>query len=173
MQERLVTMDTAGSWRRILTQSNPLEKGEDVTLCYDSHNGPDSDVWVTLMTARTNKLFIARSTVFTPPYSRYVYPSSSSKPISTNCPHGRQVTLLQTSTQNFNCCLSVHVDNYTIIIPTKCTSFLLLKAQDVTICTFCLVFLPLHVSTRVDQLQGAQCQCLAKVIIDYNLLKLH
>jgi hypothetical protein len=25
---------------------------------------------------------------------------------------------------------------YTIIIPTKCTSFLLLKAQDITICTF-------------------------------------
>jgi hypothetical protein len=24
---------------------------------------------------------------------------------------------------NFNCCLSVHVDNYTIIVPTKCTSF--------------------------------------------------
>jgi hypothetical protein len=37
---------------------------------------------------------------------------------------------------------------------------------------FCLVFLALHVSTRVGHLQGAQCQCLAKVIIDYNLLKL-
>jgi hypothetical protein len=35
---------------------------------------------------------------------------------------------------NFKCCLSVHVDNYTIIVPTKCTS--LLKAQDITICTF-------------------------------------
>jgi hypothetical protein len=34
----------------------------------------------------------------------------------------------------FNCCLSVHVDNYTIIVPAKCTS--LLKAQDITICTF-------------------------------------
>jgi hypothetical protein len=34
----------------------------------------------------------------------------------------------------FNCCLSVHVDNYTIIVPTKCTS--LLKAQVITICTF-------------------------------------
>jgi hypothetical protein len=33
--------------------------------------------------------------------------------------------------------------------------------------------LPLHVSTRADHLQGAQCQCLAKVIINYNLLKLH
>jgi hypothetical protein len=42
---------------------------------------------------------------------------------------------------NFNCCLSVHVDNYTIIIPTKCASFLLLKAQDITICTFCLCIL--------------------------------
>jgi hypothetical protein len=37
---------------------------------------------------------------------------------------------------------------------------------------FCLVFLPLNVSTRVGHLQGAQCQRLAKVIIDYNLLKL-
>jgi hypothetical protein len=37
---------------------------------------------------------------------------------------------------SFNCCLFVHVDNYTIIIPTKCTRFLLLKAQDITICTF-------------------------------------
>jgi hypothetical protein len=36
----------------------------------------------------------------------------------------------------FNCCLSVHIDNYTIIIPTKCTRCLLLKAQDITICTF-------------------------------------
>jgi hypothetical protein len=32
--------------------------------------------------------------------------------------------------------------------------------------------LPLHVSIRVGRLQGAQCQCLAKVIINYNLLKL-
>jgi hypothetical protein len=39
----------------------------------------------------------------------------------------------------FNCCLSVHVDNYTIIVPTKCTS--LLKAQDITICTVCLCIL--------------------------------
>jgi hypothetical protein len=37
---------------------------------------------------------------------------------------------------NFNCCLSLHVDNYTIIIPTKCTRFLLLKAQDITFSTF-------------------------------------
>jgi hypothetical protein len=37
---------------------------------------------------------------------------------------------------DFNCCLSVHVDNYTIIIPTKCARFLLLKAQDITICPF-------------------------------------
>jgi hypothetical protein len=36
----------------------------------------------------------------------------------------------------FNCCLSEQVDNYTIIVPTKCTS--LLKAQVITICTFCL-----------------------------------
>jgi hypothetical protein len=42
---------------------------------------------------------------------------------------------------NFNFCFFVHVDNYAIIIPTKCTSFLLLKAQDITICTFCLCIL--------------------------------
>jgi hypothetical protein len=42
---------------------------------------------------------------------------------------------------NFNCCLSVHVDNYTIIVPTKCTNFLLLKAQNITIFTFCLCIL--------------------------------
>jgi hypothetical protein len=36
---------------------------------------------------------------------------------------------------------------------------------------FMSYILPLHVSTRVDHLQGAQCQCLAKVIINYNLLK--
>jgi hypothetical protein len=35
---------------------------------------------------------------------------------------------------SFNCCLSVHVDNHAIIVPTKCT--ILLKAQDITICTF-------------------------------------
>jgi hypothetical protein len=40
----------------------------------------------------------------------------------------------------FNC-LSVHVDDYAIIVPTKCTSFLLLKAQNITICTFCLCIL--------------------------------
>jgi hypothetical protein len=37
---------------------------------------------------------------------------------------------------------------------------------------FLSYILPLHVSTRVGYLQGAQCQCLAKVIINYNLLKL-
>jgi hypothetical protein len=74
-------------------------------------------------------------------------------------------------TSNFNCCPSVHVDNHTIITPTKCT-LLLLKAPDITICTLCHYILPLHVSVRVDHLQGAQCQCLAKVIINYNLLKL-
>jgi hypothetical protein len=60
---------------------------------------------------------------------------------------------------------------HTIITPTKCT-LLLLKAPDITICTLCHYVLPLHVSTRVGHLQGAQCQCLAKVIINYNLLKL-
>jgi hypothetical protein len=43
------------------------------------------------------------------------------------------------SPHNFNCCLSVHIDNYTIIVPTKYTS--LLKAQDITICTFSLCIL--------------------------------
>jgi hypothetical protein len=42
----------------------------------------------------------------------------------------------------FNCCLSVHVDNYTIIIPTKCTRFLLLKSQDITVCNFVVYFWP-------------------------------
>jgi hypothetical protein len=42
---------------------------------------------------------------------------------------------MQTYSPYFNC-LSVHVDNHTITIPTKCTSFLLLKAQDITICAF-------------------------------------
>jgi hypothetical protein len=37
---------------------------------------------------------------------------------------------------------------------------------------FMSYILPLHVSTRVGHLQVAQCQCLAKVIINYNLLKL-
>jgi hypothetical protein len=37
---------------------------------------------------------------------------------------------------------------------------------------FMSYILPLHVSARVGRLQGAQCQCLAKVIINYNLLKL-
>jgi hypothetical protein len=60
---------------------------------------------------------------------------------------------------------------YTIITATKCT-LLLLKAPDITICTLCHYILPLPVSTRVGHLQGAQCQCLAKVIINYNLLKL-
>jgi hypothetical protein len=45
-------------------------------------------------------------------------------------------TLMKNLIVFFSCCLSVHVDNYTIITPTKCTSFLLLKAQDITICTF-------------------------------------
>jgi hypothetical protein len=57
---------------------------------------------------------------------------------------------------NFNCCLSVHVDNYTIIIPTKCTSFLLLKTQDITICTFVFVFLvPTCFSPRGSSSGGA------------------
>jgi hypothetical protein len=66
---------------------------------------------------------------------------------------------LQTHTQSHN------------YYSTKCT-LLLLKAPDITICTFLSSILPLHVSTRVGHLQGAQCQCLAKVIINYNLLKL-
>jgi hypothetical protein len=56
---------------------------------------------------------------------------------------------------DFNCCPSVHVDNHTIITPTKCT-LLLLKAPDITICTFLSYILPVHVSTRVGHLQRAQ-----------------
>jgi hypothetical protein len=37
---------------------------------------------------------------------------------------------------------------------------------------FMSYILPLHVPTRVGHLQGAQCQCLAEVINNYNLLKL-
>jgi hypothetical protein len=80
--------------------------------------------------------------------------------------------------QTFDTLVSCSVDtgpnlgpDHTIITPTKCT-LLLLKASDITICTLCLYILPLHVSTRVGHHQGAQCQCLAKVIINYNLLKL-
>jgi hypothetical protein len=34
------------------------------------------------------------------------------------------------------------IDVYTIIIPTKCTRFLLLKSEDTTICNFVLYFCP-------------------------------
>jgi hypothetical protein len=50
---------------------------------------------------------------------------------------------------NFNCCLSGHVDNYRIIVPTKCTS--LLKAQDITICTLCLCILSPYTASRTTQ----------------------
>jgi hypothetical protein len=54
----------------------------------------------------------------------------------------------------FNCCLSVHVDNYTIIIPTKCTR--LLKAQDITICTFLsCVFAPTCFNPRGSSSGGS------------------
>jgi hypothetical protein len=52
-------------------------------------------------------------------------------------------TICSINTKNyFNCCLSMHVDNYTIIIPTKCPRFLLLKSQNITICNFVLYFCP-------------------------------
>jgi hypothetical protein len=54
----------------------------------------------------------------------------------------------------------------------KMRTFFIIKSTRYYNLYFCLVFLPLHVSTRVGHLHGAQCQCLAKVIIDYNLLKL-
>jgi hypothetical protein len=47
----------------------------------------------------------------------------------------------KTAVSFFNCCPSVHVDNHTIITPTKCT-LLLLKAPDITVCTLCLIFCP-------------------------------
>jgi hypothetical protein len=83
---------------------------------------------------------------------------------------------LHTDSRNKSSCILLCVTAYivsdhTIITPTKCT-LLLLKAPDITICTFSSYILPLHVSTRVGHFQGAQCQCLAKVIINYNLLKL-
>jgi hypothetical protein len=45
--------------------------------------------------------------------------------ILTDCcgtPHTRPY-IGNTFVQFFNCCLSMHVDNYTIIVPTKSTSF--------------------------------------------------
>jgi hypothetical protein len=33
------------------------------------------------------------------------------------------IYLLNSFAPFFKCCFSVHVDNYTIIVPTKCTSF--------------------------------------------------
>jgi hypothetical protein len=39
-------------------------------------------------------------------------------------------------------CFRNKCNNYTIIIPTKCTRFLLLKSQDITICNFFLYFCP-------------------------------
>jgi hypothetical protein len=54
----------------------------------------------------------------------------------------------------------------------KMHSFFIIKSTRYYSLYFCLVFLPLNVSTRVGHLQGAQCQSLAKVIIDYSLLKL-
>jgi hypothetical protein len=36
----------------------------------------------------------------------------------------------------------IYIDNYTIIIRTKCTWSLLLKSQDITICNFVLYFCP-------------------------------
>jgi hypothetical protein len=55
----------------------------------------------------------------------------------------------------FNCCLSVHVDNYTIIIPTKCTRFLLLKSQDITICNFACIFVPTCFNPRGSSSGGS------------------
>jgi hypothetical protein len=52
---------------------------------------------------------------------------------NSECPQS-ELSSFGTYTKNFNCFLSVHVDNYTIIVPTKCTS--LLKAIYITICTF-------------------------------------
>jgi hypothetical protein len=63
-----------------------------------------------------------------------------------------------------------HLHNY---YSNKIHTFFIIKnTRYYNLYFFCLVFLPLHVSTRVGHLQGAQCQCLAKVIVDYSLLKL-
>jgi hypothetical protein len=53
----------------------------------------------------------------------------------------------------------------------KMHTFIIKSTRYHNLC-FMSYILPLHVSTRVGRLQGAQCQCLAKVIINYNLLKL-
>jgi hypothetical protein len=62
--------------------------------------------------------------------------------------------------------------NIQLLFQLNAHVFLLLKSQDITICNFVFCFCPYMFQTRVGHLQGAQCQCLAKVIIDYNLLKL-
>jgi hypothetical protein len=49
----------------------------------------------------------------------------------------------------------------------------LLKAQDITICTFCLCILsPYMFQPAWAIFRGGQRQCVAKVINDYNSLKL-
>jgi hypothetical protein len=60
----------------------------------------------------------------------------------------------QTEENYFNCCPSVHVDNHTIITPTKCT-LLLLKSQDITICNFVLYFTPTCFNPRGSSSGGS------------------
>jgi hypothetical protein len=71
-------------------------------------------------------------------------------------PHLFQKHSRQTQLFFFNRCLSVHVDNYTIIIPTKCTRFLLLKSQDITFCTLLsCVFAPTCFNPRGSSSGGS------------------
>jgi hypothetical protein len=59
---------------------------------------------------------------------------SQSISIASNCDNKSHLSArINDILADFNFCLSAHVDNYTIIIATKCTRFLLLKSQDNTI----------------------------------------
>jgi hypothetical protein len=51
--------------------------------------------------------------------------------------------------------LSLDFDNYTIITPAKCTRFLLLKSQDITICNFVLYFAPTCFNPRGSSSGGS------------------
>jgi hypothetical protein len=71
----------------------------------------------------------------------------------------------------FNCCTSVHVDNHTIITPTKCT-LLLLKAPDTTICTLCLIFCSYMFQLAWVIFRRLNASAWLKLLLITNLLKL-
>jgi hypothetical protein len=66
---------------------------------------------------------------------------------------------------NFNCYLSVHVDNYKIIIPTKCTRSLLLKSKDITLCNFVLYFCPYMFQPALVIFRGLNASAWLKLLL--------